>query len=379
MGKFSDLSEDIIIEIMSWLPPESLLQVKCVEKSWYNLINKLIKNPIFVVKHSNNSKKKKVTSLVIFTSYKGIRVGSLTIYNDEDNKSDLRCVEKDFEPLVRKHSGLFKYVIPTFVDVSHCNGIICFVDCLKKRFSLCNPATGESKLIPDPCFPKDLGKFGIGYDHIAKVYKVVRIVRYFRFFIAEVYTPGDDDWREIEFDREQITHRHSFSHVYCKGLYYWLSDKIRYKHNKIVMSSFDMHSEEFRSIRLPGILESKDYNPSAYGNSLTVWNESVVLFCFPRKEWLKTKPIEMWVMDQGHQISQSWTKHVSINTEGIDNFKFPTVFLNSEELLIQASHEGLFSYNIRTRQTKSIRKGEVKWYQTFDYVKSLVSIDGEYP
>lgn len=109
--------------------------------------------------------------------------------------------------------------------------------------------------------------------------------------------------------------------------------------------------------------------------------ESVVLFCFLENELVRQKPIEIWVMheyfDQGHKISQSWTKQLSINIqEGIYKYKFPTIFLNSEELLIKVNQERFFSYNIRTSQIRSIHKGKLSWCQAFDYVKSLVSING---
>lgn len=42
--------------------------------------------------------------------------------------------------------------------------------------------------------------------------------------------------------------------------------------NQNTIHSFDMHNEEFRTICLPGIIESTDYNSTAYGKTLSVWN-----------------------------------------------------------------------------------------------------------
>lgn len=80
----------MIIGIMSWVSPESLLQLNVFKSHGLNsnLISNLIKNPIFVAKHFINSKE---TSLV-FTRLKSIYIGFLTIYNDEDNKSNLKSV-----------------------------------------------------------------------------------------------------------------------------------------------------------------------------------------------------------------------------------------------------------------------------------------------
>ena len=35
---------DVLEQIFSWLPPESLIRFKCVNKSWYAHINSLMKN-----------------------------------------------------------------------------------------------------------------------------------------------------------------------------------------------------------------------------------------------------------------------------------------------------------------------------------------------
>ena len=167
MAILPDLPYDIIAEIMSLLPPESLFRSTCVQKSWYTLIKNRIKNPNFVAKHLNNSKNKSTSSFV-FESLKNITVGCLTLYNDEDNKRNLRYVAEDFEPLVPKHDDAVSNLFTS--GISHCNGIICFVDYIKSRILLCNPSTRETKLLPDPDFPEIdkiyTVKFGLGYDCI---------------------------------------------------------------------------------------------------------------------------------------------------------------------------------------------------------------------
>lgn len=47
--------EDVVIEILSWLEPKSLVRFKSVCKHWYSLITCLIKYPKFVAKHLNNA------------------------------------------------------------------------------------------------------------------------------------------------------------------------------------------------------------------------------------------------------------------------------------------------------------------------------------
>ncbi|GMN43387.1 hypothetical protein TIFTF001_012580 [Ficus carica] len=382
MAILSDLPEDIIAEIMSWLPPESLFRSTCVQKSWYTLVKNRIKNPLFVAKHLNNSKNNSTSSFV-FESLKNISVGCLTLYSDEDNKRNLRYVAEDFEPLVPKHGDAFSDLSDN--GISHCNGIICFVDYRKSRILLCNPSTRETKLLPDPYFAERDNnftvRFGLGYDCIANVYKVVRVCGRLFNFKAQVYTLGDDAWRDIMLDHQfRIIDSYPLCkvfHLYCKGFYYWLARKHGIASKQSTMHSFDMHNEEFHTVSLPDIVQSLEYRSTCY-TSLTEWNETVVLFSYPRDKFVKTKPIEMWVMHQsseGNKNSPYWTKYLSIGPGGIS--KSPTIFLNSEELLIKVFDKGLFSYNIRTNMVKRIHKGYVRWFlASFRYVKSLVSVNG---
>ncbi|EXB45762.1 Putative F-box protein [Morus notabilis] len=76
MARFSDLPEDVMIEIFSWLPADSLSRFRRVKKSWYTLISTLVKDPTFVKKHLKNSKK----ASLVFMRFKDVNLGSLTIY-----------------------------------------------------------------------------------------------------------------------------------------------------------------------------------------------------------------------------------------------------------------------------------------------------------
>ncbi|EXB81011.1 Putative F-box/kelch-repeat protein [Morus notabilis] len=123
MARFSDMPEEVLEEIMSWLPSESLKRFKCICKSWYFYINALMNNPTFVAKHLCNTKKKLVS----------------------------------------------------------CNGVIC---CYHRDYHntkdiifLLNPALRELKIVPDAEFGDgyEIQGVGFGYDSRANDYKVVNI------------------------------------------------------------------------------------------------------------------------------------------------------------------------------------------------------------
>ncbi|BFG36867.1 hypothetical protein CerSpe_231410 [Prunus speciosa] len=51
MTELCNLPEDMALNILSRLPPKSLVRFKCVHKSWQNMIN----NPHFITTHLSNS------------------------------------------------------------------------------------------------------------------------------------------------------------------------------------------------------------------------------------------------------------------------------------------------------------------------------------
>ena len=50
------LPEELVKEIMSWLPPDSLIRLKVVSKSWYSFIKSLMSDSTFAAKHFCNMK-----------------------------------------------------------------------------------------------------------------------------------------------------------------------------------------------------------------------------------------------------------------------------------------------------------------------------------
>lgn len=124
------LPEDILQEIFSWLPAESLTRFKCVNKSWYASINSLLKNKEFVKKKYLRNIDNKIlssTSLVFscFPMHGNCQIclfehnlfRSLTVFHDHIN-----YVTEDFH-LLR--------LVAMFVSGAlsgHCNGIICLMD-----------------------------------------------------------------------------------------------------------------------------------------------------------------------------------------------------------------------------------------------------------
>ncbi|PON69799.1 F-box domain containing protein [Parasponia andersonii] len=249
------LPEEVVVEIMSRLPVESLMRFKCVNKSWYSLINSLIKDPKFMTKHLHNMNNVFLvlkSHRLYFGSFRRRNWAVLTILNvDDDDDND--------SPICVTTSGIG---VPRFLgkkDMSnaeayHCNGLICFVN-TSETIMLCNPVLDEHVFLPQSDYVSKyectrLG-LGFGYDSRANDYKVIRILRIYMTSEvieerAEVYSLSTNLWRETELPLHYCMLRRLCGEVYCKGAYYWATWAL-----ENVILCFDMSDEKFHCIPLP--------------------------------------------------------------------------------------------------------------------------------
>lgn len=130
------------MEIMSWLPPKSLLQLQCVRKSWYALIGALVKSPWFGAKHLKNSERNSSLFRRSCVSYcflpRREAMNSFLIFNKGEDNSD------------QIHFNIEEFNLPESIAGpygSHCNGILCLPDRDTNTVLLCNPAIREFKLL----------------------------------------------------------------------------------------------------------------------------------------------------------------------------------------------------------------------------------------
>ncbi|KAL5565987.1 hypothetical protein UlMin_029151 [Ulmus minor] len=379
MASFDYLPEDLVVEIMSWLPPESLLQIKFINKWFHHLFTTLIKEPPFVVKHLHNSNKNLSSSTsLFFRSIHGLTrtgvthtevyiKGFLTIYQDHSDKEinfDIgRC-----SPLLDEISDQI-----SFVELgSHCDGITCIADDSFGRFLLCNPAIGEFTRLPRHSslyYQLWTVMFGFGYDSIGNVYKIVKVgidpyLSYDPSYKAEVYTLGTESWKLIKIEIETgVSHGKG---VYCKGVSYWL---VWNPSDKEIIISFDFHSEEFRRMPLPSNLSARHEEENVHSRKLAVWKDSLALFSYAKEEIMPLKSIELWVMSS----SCGWTKMLTIDS-GMD---FPLEFWNNDEELLMVTDDdrkSLVSYNLQSKNVRNLDFNGIDFFCGVHYVKSLVSI-----
>lgn len=152
--------QEIIFEILSYLPPKSLVQFKSVSKSWLNLIS----DPKFARANLNRYKNKE--SLLLFYYRFGTMFLSSIDFHTPSLEYDLKRV--------------LEYGRTRLTLIGVCNGLvlICYRDD-RDIVALCllNPLTRELRHLPEllPYGFSELEMFGLGYDYAKDAYKVVWI------------------------------------------------------------------------------------------------------------------------------------------------------------------------------------------------------------
>ena len=240
------LPEEMVIEILCWLPVKTLLRFRSVCKSWLSIISQ----PNFIKAHMD------------YTQIKPNKNASLLriIFGTLDDQR-LKFVSKDSV-----------YYLPNkphrFEIVGSCNGIICLlVD--KIRFLLWNPSTRQAKRTTKilknqrawNCMYQ-VHQMAFGFDSLSNDYKVIRFLGPFthrRPFITpifnadnfvpvlQLYSANTDAWKEIHvcdtsIARELLKLRLKFGPVI---------DGVLYMGNKARLVSFDLHYEVFTVLTFP--------------------------------------------------------------------------------------------------------------------------------
>ncbi|XP_059634328.1 F-box protein At3g07870-like [Cornus florida] len=363
-----NLPRDVMFDILSRVPIKSLLQFRCVAKSW----PPLIAHPHFIKLHLARS-----------TSDPTQGCHFLLYYESSDYTKDsysLRCINTFDE-----HMNLefpFKSVHGYIRIVGSSRGLICLFDTnyftYIGRIILWNPVIRKSKFIPNSHlshrFRDSFSHMVVGFGFVSKIddYKVVQILYDSdRLAIPDVlvYTMKSNFWRKVGAVAPCYIPKCWTNNVYVNGTVHWMAYK-RPKEDGVCDSimSFDMSDEVFWEMGMPNNL-SLNYNKvhlavSDSGESLAL----ILYFESGLGDWW-----EIWFMNE-YGVVESWTKQFIIEQAQIS---FPLCFLNNGELLFVLYNGKLVFYDPGDQQVKDLEiYGLPGSFRVVSYMTSLVLLDG---
>ncbi|XP_026401668.1 F-box protein At5g65850-like [Papaver somniferum] len=209
MGNFNKLPVNLISNILTRLPTESVLDCKLVSKSWNNVISRQQFSQSHLNHCLNNLRSAGASggkSTFLFLNENPLDAYRQFHYFEYAENSSSE--EQPFHKITRMklNPAPFKY----YSVVGSCNGLVCLNGCHDnegKNYEpvyICNPITRECVFLPEFERTHDRGErllTGFGYDSETNEYKVVRLYKLLKepnFLHAEVYTLGSGKgWRKI--------------------------------------------------------------------------------------------------------------------------------------------------------------------------------------
>ncbi|KAF1871926.1 hypothetical protein Lal_00012143 [Lupinus albus] len=356
------LLDELIFEILSWLPAILLLRFRCVCKSWKSLIS----DPNFIKLHLQRAPKNANLILILIGNHGerfAISCSCRSLLHHKPSSSTTVIAENlHYRLKLMKHTG---------IGVS-CNGLICLVHAFPKKLRgdefhkysvrLWNPVTklfskrSAKLLVKVEGRAFDSAEFGLWYDNLTETYKVVAVlvdngasVENLERTEVRVYEFGDNDdcWRKIQAaSRQKMCEWHYNSH------YEWDSDTITI--DQLVIVSLDLSKERYTQFSLPRGFDEV---------SLVEPHVTVLMDCLCFSYDYKRTHFVVWQMKE-FGVEQSWTRMLLL-----------CLSENGNVLLLSESNKQpqAILYNHKDNRVEHAEiSNNINWTVAQDYVQSLV-------
>jgi len=275
------LPEEVIFDILLRLPVKSLLQLKCVSKSWKTLIS----NPQFAKTHLLSS-----TSFPqLFTS--AVKIG------------DREILSYPMKPLLENPSTPIE---PVAITMSHkynifgsCNGLLCLYDSFQSNFRLWNPSINlKSNRFPIVASfdNKIIGHHGFGYDQVNDKYKLLVVLLNkddFSEKVTRIYTFGENSWTTVP---NFPCNPGMWLGKFVSGSLNWIIKKDGVNSNQPVILSVDLEKETYGEVLLP------QHDSNRFCNSMMYVLSNCLCVCCDHSE----TQLAVWIMKE-YGVAESWT------------------------------------------------------------------------
>ncbi|GFP96390.1 putative F-box protein at3g17490 [Phtheirospermum japonicum] len=360
------LSEDVIVEILSRLPVNSLLRFKSVCKSW----NAIINDPMFVSKHHQTTSLKEYPQVVLISRR-----------DDMTNNRVISLLRND------PHHTFMDQHLPTFLNdtfghvrlIGPCNGIVCLFG-FPDNIALWNPSTRDFKKLPQSQVQRPLnakvrgGDLGVGFDSKTRDFKVMQIL-----FCAstdcglihqvEIYSSSTNSWRKYEHVvPANIMYQNIWSMVYKNETFCWWAQDGNV--GELILS-FDMSKEAFQKTPLPSNIEGLG-GQHRTTRAVMPLKESIALVVYRSKEL--SVIFDVWVVNGLGGDADSWSRVTSIGP--LSRVERPLGFWNDDDIIFESNIGELVVYNRTNEEIKNLGVyGKRSRLEVLVYRESLFSVN----
>ncbi|OIV95069.1 hypothetical protein TanjilG_10889 [Lupinus angustifolius] len=364
------LYDEIIFEILSWLPVKYLLQSRAVCKSWKFLIS----DPSFVKLHLQRSSK--CTNIIVKSK----------LYDDKYIFAQPCAVRSLFEkpsttivpvdPSYRVNSAKYRFA-------GSCNGLVCLIGSIYSKYQVkqiwvrfWNPAT-RLRSTKSPSIRVHLTTlfvFGFGYDNVTNTYKVVVVLCNEKSTQVKVYKMGDGCWRTVQSLPIVPIPRINYG-VHFNGTLNWLALSNSDTCKQLAIVSLDLGKETASQSLLP--CPSDEISVSQPSLSLGVLRDGLCLsYDYKGTHFVVWKTTESGVL--------SWIQLLKVSYQDLRiRFKLhvsqllPLRLYENGDILITLRYSGklqAIKYNYKNnRVVRPKISSSIEWIYDIDYLESLIS------
>ncbi|XP_058723822.1 F-box/kelch-repeat protein At3g23880-like [Vicia villosa] len=346
---------EIMVEILSRLPVNFLMQLQSVCKSWKSLIS----DPNFAKKHFRLSTTR---HHLLITYTNPSREFVLTAYPLSSRFTELTATtatQLEY-PLINRNR--FDQIVDS------CHGILCFA--LDQRFALLwNPSIRKFTKLPSLDNPKLKGSYtiyGFGYTHFSDSYKVVAVYCYesdgsYKTQV-KVHTLGTNAWRKIQDFPSGVPFDDSGKFV--GGTINWLASRDSFF--SCVIVSLDLEKESYQDLLQP------DYGEVVVLTiSLGVLRECLCILSH------SDTFSDVWLMKE-YGNKDSWTKLFHVPYMGdLGSCPYTKVlYVYEDDKILLECHSGLVVLVVYNARDSTFKTHEIQnngWMVPQIYQESLVS------
>ncbi|KAH9614806.1 hypothetical protein KSS87_018149 [Heliosperma pusillum] len=308
------LPENLLFEILSWLPVKDVLRYKSVSKSWYATIS----SPHFISNHLKNNHNNNQSCI-------------LAQYYLSQGELLLEELLIDETPRVLASQVVSKSPVDNTRICGPCDGLYY---CSER--ALWNPAINELRTLP-PIIAKpnpppntvyschDI--YGFGSDPLTGDYKVVVIKDYWSTNDEIVSYPASvlvfslrtDSWKYCGDLTQEYYLEHNKCYIFVKGCCFWRASSLHTDENySEVIISFDMASHSFQEIHGP---ENPDIK-QLHNRCLGIYDDSLGFFS------VFDGILNIWTLNH-----EAWTKKFTIGLGCVDDFWPVGHWMNNKVLI----------------------------------------------
>ncbi|KAL2324673.1 hypothetical protein Fmac_023731 [Flemingia macrophylla] len=352
MDESLSLPDELILEILLRVPVRSLLQFRCVCKSWKTLIS----NPQFANDHlSTSTADPNMTHHQLVSSTSG-----------NPRKIVSFCLQSLFQnPFARAKQRTLR-MTHEYRIVDSYNGLLCLFDVYQGYFRLWNPSTRlKSRRLSIGLYPGAINTYhGFGYDHVNHKYKLLAVVEDGHGTLTKLYSFGSNSCTVINNFPCQPTNMQG---KFVSGTLNWLA-KGGVSGDQWVILSLDLATETYSEMLLLDGDAEKILNPGLH----VLRNRLCACFFDPRSaHWI------VWLMKE-YGIHNSWIKlmmvpYVGPEISAVHPPPEPLCILEDGVVLMKNTSGKLFLYNLTDGRLDYLRiRGELG-FNMHIYLESLVS------